>query len=134
MGQNRQFVEDWREILSGTIDSGDELFSSPIAVGDVTDDLGEPCAGLLWYVVLYSTVNDVNLRMYTASKVPPLAAYTRSYEAKSTTLLACGGVPTYRQSAKPAESDVGEAVAFSVQRTGVEVIAVSLWARRYRYV
>lgn len=132
-GRNQRFVEDWRQIILGTIESGDEYFSDPIPVGEITDDLGEPCAGVEWYVILYATVNDVNLRMYTAAKVPPATTYVRSQEEELLRVLDCGGVSTYRQCDKLPEADVGGAVVFSLQRTGVEVIAVSLWARRYRY-
>lgn len=136
MGQNRYFVEGWQEILSETLSAADEYFTRTIVVGDSSEDLGEPCAGLEWCVnVAFAITDDVNLRMYTERKLSAAGNYIRSLEAKATTLLSCGGVSPYNLCDKPAESDIGGAVSFSAQRTGSETdIVVTLWARRYRYV
>ena len=136
MGRNRQFVEQWKQVLLEILSSGDEYFTDSIPVGESTDDLGEPCAGIEWAAnILFAATDNVNLRMYTSRKLTASASYVRSTEPKITKLLSCGGVASYNQCDKPAETDIGGAVAFSVQRTGAEAdLAVTLWIRRYRYM
>lgn len=134
MGQNRQFVENWLDVLSTVLNDDSVHYGDAFTVGKRTDELGEACAGLEWKISITSGVEgdvDVNLHLYSA----PDGTTPYGTEPKSTQLLTRSGLDPYYNSGIMTEDDLGSGGRFGVQNTGAgDGESVHLWIRRYRYV